>query len=253
MFVGLSSVVQKGFSGLMDEWKYKPAGDFGVPAVESLGSLKREAGLPSLGGQMLWGGITKGYFRVFHRLAIEGQSLMPSNPPFVLVANHTSHLDALVLACALPLHLRLRAFPIAAGDTFFTKPATAFFAAVLLNALPMWRKKCGPHALEVLRQKLVTDPAIFILFPEGTRSRDGSLGVFKAGVGRMIAGSEVPVVPCHLSGCFESLPADAKWPRFRRIRLRIGKPRTFPAHPDDRAGWDAISEVLSADVAALGR
>ena len=237
----------------MDRWKYKPAGDFGLPAMESVGSLRREAGLPSLAAHLLWGSLTRAYFQIFHRLKIEGFERLPPQAPFVLVANHTSHLDALVLACGLPLRFRLRAFPIAAGDTFFTKPAKAFFAAFLLNALPMWRKKCGPHALDVLRQKLVSDPAIFILFPEGTRARDGKLGPFKSGVGRLVAGSDVPVVPCHLTGCFESLPADASRPRFHRIRLKIGSARLFAEVPDERAGWDTISEVLSGDVAALSR
>jgi 1-acyl-sn-glycerol-3-phosphate acyltransferase len=236
----------------MDRWKFKPAGDFGMPAMESLASLKREAGLTSLAAHFLWGSLTRAYFQVFHRLKIEGLERLPAQPPFVLVANHTSHLDALVLACALPLRFRIRAFPIAAGDTFFTKPAKAFFAAMLLNALPMWRKKCGPHALEVLREKLVSDPAIFILFPEGTRSRDGRLANFKAGVGRMVAGSDVPVVPCHFGRCFESLPADAARPRFCRIRLKIGSARVFSALPDERQGWDSITEMLAADVAALG-
>lgn len=235
----------------MERWTYRPAGDFGMTAAASLGSLRREAGLSSLVLQLLWGSLTRAYFRVFHRLKIEGISSLPTQAPFVLVANHTSHLDALVLACALPIRFRLRAFPIAAGDTFFTRPAKAFFAAVLLNALPMWRRNCGPHALDVLRQKLASDPAIYILFPEGTRARDGKLGDFKSGVGRLVAGSDVPVVPCHLSGCFESLPADARWPRFCQIRLRIGSARLFSNVPDERDGWDSISDVLRQDVLQL--
>lgn len=236
----------------MDRWTFKPAGDFGLKPMESFGSLGREPGLASLAGQVLWGMLTRGYFQIFHRLEMEGMERLPATPPFVIVANHTSHLDALVLACVLPLHLRLRAFPIAAGDTFFTKPAKAFFAAVLLNALPMWRKKCGPHALAELRQKLLVEKAVFILFPEGTRSRDGKLGRFKAGVGRLVAGTEIPVVPCHLSGCFESLPPEAKRPRFQKIRLRVGPPRCFSNQPDDRDGWEKIVESLSREVSALG-
>ena len=64
-----------------------------------------------------------------HRLSIEGLENVPAEPPFVLVANHTSHLDALILAACLPRNQRGKVFPIAAGDTFFeTKLATAFAA-----------------------------------------------------------------------------------------------------------------------------
>ena len=63
-------------------------------------------------------------------------------------------------------------FPIAAGDVFFETPAWAAFAAGIMNALPMWRKKFGPHALQELRQRLVEEPCAYILFPEGARSRD---------------------------------------------------------------------------------
>jgi 1-acyl-sn-glycerol-3-phosphate acyltransferase len=233
----------------MDSWKYQPAGDIGMSPIQSFGSLRREAGLASLASQCVWGTLTRAYFQIFHRLKITGRENLPAEPPFVIVANHTSHIDAPALACALPLRLRLRAFPIAAGDTFFTKPVTAWFAAALLNALPMWRKKCGPHALDVLRDRLVSSPAIFILFPEGTRSRDGKSGPFKAGIGRLVAGTNVPVLPCRLSGCFESLPPGSKIPSFARIRVRIGRPRDFSSLPDNRTGWDTIAATLAGDIA----
>jgi hypothetical protein len=56
------------------------------------------------------------------------------------------------------------------------------FAASCVNALPVWRKKRVGHALQELREKLLTEPAGFVLFPEGARSRDGSYLPFRAGV-----------------------------------------------------------------------
>ena len=81
----------------------------------------------------------------------------------------------------------------------------------------MWRKRCGTHALDELRERLVGEPAIYILFPEGTRARDGKMGKFKPGLGRIVAASEVPVVPCHLAGAFQ-----AKWQMRRRNRDAAG-------------------------------
>lgn len=236
----------------MDPWVYKPAGDAGLRPDLAAKSLRREAGLPSLIGQGFWEALARAYFAVFHRLKIEGQPL-PARPPFIMVANHTSHLDALVLACALPLKWRAQTFPIAAGDTFFTKPVTAFFAAFLLNALPMWRKKCGPHALETLRERLIDESAIYILFPEGTRSRDGHPGPFKPGIGRLVAGTSVPVIPCHLKGCFEALPPEAKRPKPARIVLKIGQARQFGDIADDHEGWKQVAKILSGDVQALAK
>src|SRR5262245_9485206 len=98
----------------------------------------------------------------WHRLKVRGRRYLPRRPPFVLAANHQRHLDALVLASPLPWRLRDHIFPIAAGDVFFETPAMSAFSAFFLNALPMWRKKCGPHALLQLRQRLVEEPCAYI-------------------------------------------------------------------------------------------
>jgi 1-acyl-sn-glycerol-3-phosphate acyltransferase len=143
-------------------------------------------------------------------------------------------------------------FPLAAGDVFFQTPLRSAFSAVVLNALPMWRKKCGSHALERLRQRLVDGSAIYIVFPEGTRSRDGSQQRFKAGLGMLLAETNVPVVPCYLDGCFQALAADAYWPRPRRIRLILGEPRNFASTSNDRSGWMNVAATMEETIRALG-
>ena len=156
----------------MEDWQYKPAGDLGLKSGESLRSLKREAGLIASLSQSAWRLIVRSYLRGYHRLNVTGAEHLPATAPFVMIANHSSHLDAITLASALPWKLRRSAFPIAAGDVFFETPTAALFSAMMLNALPMWRKRCGSHAMQELRDRLIGEPAIFVLFPEGTRSRD---------------------------------------------------------------------------------
>lgn len=237
----------------MDEWQYKPAGDHQLASAEALKSLRRESGLLACLTQAAWRTVMRSYLGVYHRLQIEGQENLPETAPFVMIANHSSHLDALTLASALPWQLRQHAFPIAAGDVFFKTQLASLFSVMMLNALPMWRQKCGSHAIQELRSRLAGDPAIYILFPEGTRTRDGRLGSFKSGVGMIVAASEVPVVPCHLEGAFAACPPGAKFPKPVRLRLRIGPPRTFGHIANTRAGWQEITTALETAVAALGQ
>jgi 1-acyl-sn-glycerol-3-phosphate acyltransferase len=115
----------------------------------------------------------------------------------------------------------------------------------------MWRKKCGPHALAQLRRRLLEEPCAYVLFPEGARSRDGKMSPFKPGLGMLVAGTDVPVVPCHLDGCFQALAAEQRCPRPRRIRLRIGEPLNDAAVPNDRGGWLQVAAATEERVKAL--
>jgi 1-acyl-sn-glycerol-3-phosphate acyltransferase len=235
----------------MEEWEYQPAKDQHLPPDERLKSLQRETGLISFAAQGLWRLATKTYLKLYHRLSVIGAHHLPQSAPFIIIANHSSHLDALTLSTALPWKLRQRAFPIAAGDVFFQTKASAFFSAMALNALPMWRKRCGSHALDDLRTRLIGEPAIYILFPEGTRTRDGRMGSFKPGLGKIIAGTNVPVVPCHLEGAFHALPPGRRIPSATKLTLRVGKPLIFADVPDERRGWLQIAAQLEQSVSAL--
>jgi 1-acyl-sn-glycerol-3-phosphate acyltransferase len=236
----------------LEPWTFKPAQDIELSPAERAQSLRREAGLFSTVGHLTWQLSTKAFFKLYHRLSVEADGPAPMQPPFVMIANHTSHLDALLLAAALPCHLCDRVFPVAAGDVFFNTPAMSLFSATLINALPMWRRNCGSHALAELRKRLVEEPCGLILFPEGKRSRDGTLGPFKPGLGMLLAGTHVPVVPCHLSGAFEAFPPEARWPRPRKIRLRIGRPLLFDSVDNRRDGWEHIAQHTREAVRQLG-
>jgi 1-acyl-sn-glycerol-3-phosphate acyltransferase len=235
----------------MDDWHYRPAADSGLAPGDSLRSLRREAGLVAWLAQGGWRALTRAYLRLYHRLEVRGREHLPERPPFVLIGNHSSHLDAVTLAAALPWRLRAAAFPIAAGDVFFETPAASLFSAMMLNALPMWRKRCGSHAMQELRDRLLGDPAIYILFPEGTRSRDGQLGAFKPGLGMLVAGAEVPVVPCYLDGAFRACPPGKSMPRPERLTLAIGPALNFAAEPNAREGWRSVATRAEQAVRAL--
>jgi 1-acyl-sn-glycerol-3-phosphate acyltransferase len=214
-------------------------------------SLRREVGLEGAFACLVWWAVTQTYLTLAHRLKVCGRENLPAHPPFVLIANHGSHLDAVVLGALLPARLAGGVFPIAAGDTFFTKRSSSIFATTWMNALPIWRKNCGRHSLEELRARLLRGESVYILFPEGTRTRAGAMAKFKPGLGRLVAGTEVPIVPCYLKGTFESLPATRNFPRPRKITVAIGKPVTFSGVSNDRSGWESIAKNLEESVRAL--
>jgi 1-acyl-sn-glycerol-3-phosphate acyltransferase len=235
----------------MDPWRLQPARDTGLTPAERFRSVRRESGLLESLVHHFCFSLLRIYFAIAHRLTIVDREKLPAHGPFVLAANHCSHLDALALGAALKPRHRERAFPIAAGDVFFQSNVSSTFSAIMLNALPMWRKNCGPHALADLRRKLRQERSIFIIFPEGGRSRDGSMKPFKHGLGMLVAGTNVPVVPCGLVGAFEALPPNRRFPRPAAIKLVIGDALEFSLTPNDRSGWAQIAARVESSVRTL--
>jgi 1-acyl-sn-glycerol-3-phosphate acyltransferase len=235
----------------MEPWNLEPAHDTGLSPSERFRSVRRESGLLESLAHHACFSLIRSYFAIAHRLTIVGRDRLPMHGPFVLAANHCSHLDALALGAALIPRHRERAFPIAAGDVFFQTKATSTFSAIVLNALPMWRKNCGKHALADLRLKLQQERAIFIIFPEGGRSRNGSMMPFKHGLGMLVAETNVPVVPCGLVGTFEALPAKRNIPRPVAIKLTIGDPVQFASTSNDRTGWSEVAQSVESRVRDL--
>jgi len=235
----------------VEVWKLEPAHDLGLSGLERSRSLQRESGLvESMARLAVWSGV-RAALRLMHKLKVEGSENLPATPSFVMVANHASHFDAFVLGSALRLAWRDHVFPLAAGDVFFERRATAALATTLLNARPVWRRRAGSHEVNTLRQHLQAGNCIYILFPEGGRTRDGSMLPFKPGVGMMVAGTPVPVVPCHLRGTFEVFPPNRVLPRLLPIAVRIGAPLGFAAVPNTSDGWRQIAGQIETAVRGL--
>ena len=161
----------------MNDWEYKPAGDFGLDPAQGLRSVRREAGLIASITQAAWQARSEA---VFARLPSAGDSRQGASSAGAAVCPDCQSWqssrragargNASTAAAASRISDRRRAM------SFSKRPVASIFAAMMLNALPMWRKRCGSHAMQDLRVRLIGDPAIYILFPEGTRSRDGKIG-----------------------------------------------------------------------------
>jgi 1-acyl-sn-glycerol-3-phosphate acyltransferase len=233
-------------------WTLRPAEDFDLAPREKLVSLKREPGAPGAILHAVWTLLLRFYLRLAHRFSVVGRSNLPDDLPYVIVANHSSHYDTLALTAALPIRQGDRIFALAAGDTFFKSFLSSLLASGVLNALPIWRTRTRREHLSLLRERLLRRDCGYILFPEGTRSRDGQMRTFKSGVGALVAGSDTPVVPCHIDGAFEAFPPDAKRPCFARVTIRFGAPISFTTIENSSAGWRTVAEACERAVRQLG-
>lgn len=199
----------------------------------------------------LWRGLIRNYLASFHRLKVQGRENVPQDPPYILVGNHASHLDALVLASVLPSRMWDHIYPLAAKDTCFEPPSRAAFLACVVNALPIDRRKTGHKSLLELRRRLGEEPCVYIVFPEGTRTRTGQMAHFKGGIGFLVAETKIPVVPCFVQGAYEALPPNCHCPRLRPITLRIGSPLMFSEVRHNRRGWREVARQSEAAVRRL--
>jgi 1-acyl-sn-glycerol-3-phosphate acyltransferase len=189
--------------------------------------------------------------RTYDRLDVVGRENLPLDTSFVMICNHSSHLDAVCLLASLPLRRVNSAFPVAAADYFFSTPLRSVLSTVAVNGVPLDRHN-GGDGLQACRHLLSKPKTVLIMFPEGTRTCTGTLGRFRSGVARLVAGSDIPVVPCYLSGAFEAWPKTQFLPRPSALQLRIGRPRTFPVEANDRDAINRLSLQLRNDVLALG-
>jgi 1-acyl-sn-glycerol-3-phosphate acyltransferase len=125
----------------------------------------------------------------------------------VYFANHTSHLDALVVWAALPHEIRSLTRPVAAKD-YWDKGLRKYLATRVFNALLIDRKEIKVHQSPVdLMIREIGDKKSLIVFPEGSRSEDGSIGEFKSGL--YYLGKKRPdleLVPVHIDNLNRVLP-----------------------------------------------
>jgi 1-acyl-sn-glycerol-3-phosphate acyltransferase len=238
----------------VDEWSYEPSPDLQKTVAERLRGFPRTPDMSVYALRSAAHVALRAFLRGYFRLQVSGREHLPRDASFVLVCNHTSHLDALCLLSALPLSTLHRAFPAAAADYFFSSLPRSLFSAIFVNGMPFERKTAGAESLEICRALLARPRHALILFPEGTRSVSGQLGRFRSGIGRLVAGTQIPVLPCHLSGADLAFPKGAHFPRPARLALRIGAPRRFADRaPGERDDVEAICTELRETVLQLGR
>lgn len=141
-------------------------------------------------------------------LNVRRRALLPTRGPAIVVANHNSHLDAIVLMTLFGMRGLRHVHPVAAADYFLKNRALAWFATQIIGILPLRRDVAGMRTDPLAQiSAALAEGRILILFPEGTRGEPEELSPFKTGVAHIAKRHpDVPVVPVFLAGLGKALP-----------------------------------------------
>lgn len=159
-------------------------------------------------------------FATYCRWHVFNPERVPVCGPVILASNHASHLDPPLVGAGLP-----RALNYLARESLFDLPL-AGWALRNVNAVPVDRDGAGAAGLRAIFNRLRQGGAI-LLFPEGTRTRDGQLQRARAGVGLVVIKSTAPVVPVRVFGTYAAWNRFMKAPRPRAVAVKYGPPMQF--------------------------
>ncbi|MCU1556350.1 MAG: 1-acyl-sn-glycerol-3-phosphate acyltransferase [Microbacteriaceae bacterium] len=145
---------------------------------------------------------------------------------FIVVANHGSHLDTPLIFGALPRRLARYLAAGAAADYFFDVWWRRGLTALFFNAFPVERTRKVPRSISA--KSLLQRDIPLLVFPEGTRSKDGEFGQFKPGAAALAASCSVPCLPVALVGVHLAHPRGTNWPKRGRhpVGVIFGAPMT---------------------------
>lgn len=157
---------------------------------------------------LFYGGIVRLIVLIVLGLNVRHRERLPTLGPAIVVANHNSHLDTMVLMSLFPLRLLPELHPVAAMDYFLGSRLFSWFTLKIVGILPIKRKveRGDDNPLEPCNQALRAGQ-VLIVFPEGRRGEPEQLQSFKGGIARLAESNPaVPVVPVFLHGLGKALP-----------------------------------------------
>jgi 1-acyl-sn-glycerol-3-phosphate acyltransferase len=191
-------------------------------------------------------------YATYFRWRVFGAENVPLQGGVILASNHASYLDPPLVGSGLK-----RDINYLARESLFRFPV---MGTVLRswNSVPVDREGGGAKGLKTILDRLLAGGGI-ILFPEGTRTKDGNLLPARSGIGLTVIKSTAPVVPVRVFGTYEAYGRHHKFPRPHRVAVKYGKPMNFEAlraeaKTCDKARLKAIYQQVADEImAAIAR
>jgi len=187
-------------------------------------------------------------FATYFRWRVYNPERVPQAGAVILAANHASYLDPPLVGSGL-----IRPINYLARESLFRFP---IMGTVLhsWNAVPVDRDGGGARGLKNILDRLLEGAGI-ILFPEGTRTKDGNLQPARSGIGLTVVKSDAIVVPVRVFGTFEAWGRNQKIPLPRRVVVKYGEPMRFEklraeAKNCDKARLKEIYQEIADEIMA---
>ncbi len=192
--------------------------------------------------------IFRAIFATYFRYRVLGAERVPLMGGVILASNHASFIDPPLVGCGVP-----RGINFLARESLFRFP---LMGALLRswNVVPVDRDGGGAKGLKTILDRLLAGNGI-VLFPEGTRTKDGQLQPARSGIGLTVIKSKAPVVPVRVFGAFEAFGRHSKFPRPYRVAVKYGQPMHFEAlraeaKTCDKARMKEIYQQVADDIMA---
>jgi 1-acyl-sn-glycerol-3-phosphate acyltransferase len=159
-------------------------------------------------------------FKLYFRWRVYNSERVPLEGGVILAANHASYLDPPLVGSGVH-----RGINYLARENLFRFPVMGWVLRQW-QVVPVDRDGGGAAGLRAILDRLLLGGAI-ILFPEGTRTRDGKLQPARSGIGLTVIKSTAPVVPVRVFGTFEAYGRHLRLPRPRQVAVKYGQPMRF--------------------------
>lgn len=185
-------------------------------------------------------------FCVLLRYRAYGRENIPCRGGVLIVSNHQSYMDPLLIGVGLP-----RQINIMARQSLFYKNILFRWLIESLNAFPLKEGGMDTGGLREAIRRL-TSGGIVLVFPEGTRTWDGTIGELHPGIEFLAHRSGTPVVPAVIHGAYEAWPRTRKLFRLRPIKVAFGSPLYWDG-PGRGLLQRVRQEMLSLQTSLLGK
>jgi 1-acyl-sn-glycerol-3-phosphate acyltransferase len=194
------------------------------------------------------------WLRVLFRPWLEGTRNIPASGPAIMASNHLSFSDSFFLALVLP-----RPITFLAKSDYFTGrgikgwATRVFFTSV--GQVPVDRS--GGRASEAAiatATRILGEGQLLGIYPEGTRSPNGTMYRGKTGLARMALEAHAPIVPVAMINTYEIQPPGRLRPRLMRVGIRVGEPLDFSRYEgleDDRFVLRSVTDEVMYELMRL--
>ncbi len=200
---------------------------------------------------LVYGGVWilfNSFARIFFCFRVKGYENFPPTGGVIVAANHASYLDIPLLGCAI----RRRVYYLGRAN-LFPHPWWNWILQKL-GWIPLKTHRLDRKGFGMALHQLNCGFPV-VIFPEGSRTKDGKLLPGRPGIGYLVAESGCQVIPTFISGTFKVLPEKAIWPKWSPVSVSFGKPIAFreDSSQGSKVLYEHISRVVMEGIAEVGK